>query len=232
MVALVARVVLVAAGLGIDRLQGKGEGFQIVALQVVEQFLQIPRRGIEGLAGLAVRDVYRGVEARRADLVLLVRDDAHLIAVDEGRRHVAVMGPVMGTVMGIIVRLDLDEGDAAADGDRGRGRLEGDVLLVAHLAADVAQQARGDVRHHVARLFLGIVDELVDHELRVGGDRERRLVGEEDLRLAGVLRRDALVAHDVVADEEGALRLVGRLADGVGIDRGGDADRRLIRRRR
>ena len=100
---------------------------------------------------------------------------------------------------------------------------------MAHLAAQVAQHAGGDVRHHVARVLLGVVDELVDHQLRVRRHGQRRLVGEENLGLAHVLGRDALVAHDVVTDEERPLRLVGRLADRVGIDRGGDADARRFR---
>src|SRR5205814_1557223 len=69
-----------------------------------------------------------------------------------------------------------------------------------------------------------VEDELIDQNFGVARDRQGRLIGEEQLRLADARRLDALVADDVMADHELAKRLVRDLAGCVGVHGSGDAD--------
>jgi hypothetical protein len=123
---------------------------------------------------------------------------------------------------------DLDQRDAAADRNRTGRRVEGDVLFLADLAADVTEHPGRQRRGEITGLLLRVEDELIDDDFRVPSNRERRLVGEQQLRLARILCVDALVADDVVTDEQLARRLVWRRARGVGVDRRGDANCLLV----
>jgi hypothetical protein len=127
------------------------------------------------------------------------------------------------------IAADLDQGDAAAHRNGAGGRVEGDVFFLADLAADVSEHARRQVRCQIADLFLWVEDELVDDDFRVARDRQRRLVGEEKLRLSDAGGADALVADDVMADHQLAARLIRRLAGHVRIDGGSDADLLRVR---
>ena len=118
----------------------------------------------------------------------------------------------------------LDQDDAAAHRNRAGRRIKGDVLLLADLAADIAKHACRDGRRQIAGLLLGIVDELVDDNFRVARHGQRRLIGEQQLRLAGSLGLDPLVADHVMPDQQLAQRFIRRLAGRVGIDRRRDAD--------
>jgi hypothetical protein len=118
----------------------------------------------------------------------------------------------------------LEQDDAAAHRYRAGRRIKGDVLLLADLAADVTENAGRHGRRKIAALLVRVENELVDQDLGVARDGQRRLVGEEQLRLADARRLDALVADDVMADHELAKRLVRDLARRIGVDGCGDAD--------
>jgi hypothetical protein len=120
--------------------------------------------------------------------------------------------------------IDLEQHNAAPHRDRAGRRIKGDVLLLADLAADITEDARGDRCRKIAALLVRVEDELVDQDFGVARDRQGRLIGEEQLRLADARRLDALVADDVMADHELAKRLVRDLAGCVGVDGCGDAD--------
>src|SRR5207302_5596842 len=141
---------------------------------------------------------------------MAIGGDEHKVAEQEERRD-------RGAV-------DLEQNDAAANRYRAGRGIKGDVLLLADLAADVTEDARGDRRRKIAALLGRVEDELIDQDLGVARDRQGRLIGEEQLRLADARRLDALVADDVMADHELAKRLVRDLAGRVGIDSCRDAD--------
>jgi len=147
-------------------------------------------------------------------LRLAVERNGHPLAEDEDCFDLAVF--------------NLHQRDAAADRNRTGRRVESDVFFLTDLAADVAEHPCRQRRGEVAGLLLRVVNELVDDDFRVPRDRERRLVGEQQLRLAGILGVDPLVADDVMADQQLARRLVRRRAGGIGIDRRGNTNRLLI----
>ena len=120
--------------------------------------------------------------------------------------------------------VDFEQHNAAAHRHRAGRRIKGDVLLLADLAADVTEDARGDRRRKIAALLGRVEDELIDQNFGVARDRQGRLIREEQLRLADARRLDALVADDVMADHELAKRLVRDLAGCVGVHGSGDAD--------
>jgi hypothetical protein len=103
------------------------------------------------------------------------------------------------------IAFDLDQGDATTHRDRAGWCVEGDVLLLADLAADIAEDAGGKRRGKVAVLLLRVEDEIVDDDFRVLRHCQRRLIGKKQLGLAAVAGADLLVMNDVVADEEFAL---------------------------
>src|SRR6185312_8991675 len=126
-------------------------------------------------------------------------------------------------------RGDGDQRHGAANADGGDGRLEGDVAALAELAADEAEHADRGVDRELSFLGVRIVDELVDAELGVRTDGERRPVEKQELRLAIGVRRDHLVEAHVIADiQDGGLAARGR-GMGRGIDRAGNADLLLLR---
>jgi hypothetical protein len=80
-------------------------------------------------------------------------------AIEEVRRRVAA-------------RRDCNREDAAADAHAGERRRD---LHFGFLADDAAHEAQGSARHverHLARLRVGVVDELVDHHVAVRPDGE------------------------------------------------------------
>src|SRR5438067_6926939 len=79
--------------------------------------------------------------------------------------------------------VDLEQHNAAAHRYRAGRRIKGDVLLLAYLAADVTEDARGHRRRKIAALLVRVEDELVDQDLGVARDRQGRLIREEQLRL-------------------------------------------------
>jgi hypothetical protein len=97
-------------------------------------------------------------------------------------------------------------------------------LLLANLAADIAKYAGGQGRGQIAVLILRVEDEIVDDDFGVFGHGQRRLIGEQQLRLAAVSGVDLLVVDNVVADHQLALLPVRRLRGDVGVDLSGDSN--------
>jgi hypothetical protein len=143
-----------------------------------------------------------------------VQGHAHMVAVQEDcGDHVAV---------------DLDQSDAAAHRNRTGGRVEGNVLLLADLAADITEDAGRQRRGQVAALLLRVEDEIVDNDVRVFRDGQRGLVGKQQLGLSAVPGADLLVMNDVVADEQLTLLALRHLRRNVGVHLGGNADSILL----
>ena len=76
------------------------------------------------------------------------------------------------------VAVGLDQGDAATHRNRAGRRVEGDVLLLADLTADITEYTGGQRRGQIAVLFLRVEDEVVDDDFRVLRYGQRRLIGE------------------------------------------------------
>ena len=89
--------------------------------------------------------------------------------------------------------------------------LDGVVMVIgvalADLAADQAQHALAGVDRELAGLGGGIEHELVDGELGVGADRQRRAVEEDEMRTIVGVGGDELVGLHVDADAQHALGL-------------------------
>ncbi len=118
------------------------------------------------------------------------------------------------------------DGDAAADPDGARGRGDDDGLLLAEAPADQPEDAAAGVDGEIAGVAGGIVDETVDDHACVGTDRERAAVEKHQMRAVRGGSGHELVGLDVDADAQDAFVLVGRLAQGIAVGGGGDADRR------
>jgi len=73
------------------------------------------------------------------------------------------------------------QGDATADANGRRRRPQDDVGLLADLAANEAKHALGGAERERARLGVGVVDELVEHDIGVGSDGEGGLVDKQHL---------------------------------------------------
>lgn len=122
------------------------------------------------------------------------------------------------------IAFDLDQDDAAAHRNRTGRRIEGDVFLLADLAADIAKHAGRDGRRQIAGLLLRIVNEFVDDDFRVARHRQRRLIGEQQLRLADGRGLDPLVADYIMTDQQLAQWFIRRLAGRVRVDRRSDTN--------
>ncbi len=68
----------------------------------------------------------------------------------------------------VVAAVVVDDDIAAADADRRDRRLQRGVALLAELAADIAERALRQRRRELARRGVGIEDEFIDHNLRVG----------------------------------------------------------------
>lgn len=119
---------------------------------------------------------------------------------------------------------DLDNGDAAANAGDSRRCPDLDITGLAQLAPDEAKHTDCGVDRQLAAPGCGIEHELIDGELGIGTDAERRAVEKKQLCLAAGVGRDALFEDDLVADHQGPLVAVGLRAGGGRIDRAGDAD--------
>ncbi len=185
----------------------------LAAFELAEQRRPVLPGGTAlGLARQAAEEG-RHLEARAGhDLELAAGADRHADAEDEDRQR--------------LLLVDIEDGDAAADADGARRRGDGDGVGLADLAADQAEHALAGVDGEVAGLGRRIVDELVDGELRVRTDRQRRAVEEHQMGAVVGLRRDQLVGLHVDADAQHALGLGGRLAARIAVGRRGDADLR------
>ena len=104
-----------------------------------------------------------GVELR-CPLGTAVGEQLHVFAVQQNRGNGGAV--------------DLEQDDAAAHRHRTVRRVKGDVLLLADLAADVAEHARRDRCREIAALLIRVEDEFVDDDLGVARNRQRRLIGE------------------------------------------------------
>ena len=196
-----------------DDLAADRVGRQVERLQLLSKFLNElgGRSGRIGKMAAVAND--NSVVAVRL-LHDPMRGHFHIVAMQEDR--------------GDRVAVDLDQGDAAAHRNRAGRRVEGDVLLFADLAADIAEYAGSQCRRQVAVLLLRVEDEVVDNDFRVLRYGERRLIGEQQLRLAAVAGIDLLVMDDVVPDEEFALLAIRGLRGDVRVHLGGDADLVLL----
>jgi len=116
------------------------------------------------------------------------------------------------------VAFDLNQDDAAADRYRAGRSIKSDVLLLADLAADIAKHAGRDGRRQIAGLLLGVVNEFVDDDFRVARHRQRRLVGEKQLRLTNRRGLDPLVADYIVTDQQLTQRFIRWLSSRVRVD--------------
>jgi hypothetical protein len=122
------------------------------------------------------------------------------------------------------VTFDLDDSDATAHRHSTGRCVKCNVLFLADFTANVAKHAGRQGRGEIARLFLRVVDKLVDDDFGVLGDRQCRLIGEKQLRLTGALRVDLLVANDVVANQKFSPLVIRRLTGNVRVDFGGDTN--------
>ena len=155
-----------------------------------------------------------------------------LVTIIEPGRVATWVWPAARTVMSlpntkvesVWLALDVDDGDAAADADGAGRRRDGDRSALADLAADQAQHALAGVDRELAGLGAGIEHELVDGELGVGPDRQRRTVEEDEMRTIVGVGGDELVGLHVDADAQHALGLLRRLAERIAVGGRGDAD--------
>ncbi len=107
------------------------------------------------------------------------------------------------TARGCSVAFYLDYGDTPSNRNiTRRGRKIHGVTLLANLTAHEAKQACRDRCGHLSNLLIGIVDELVDDDFRVGRQRDRRLIDELNLDLTLVKGRDTLVVNNVVTEHK------------------------------
>ena len=129
-----------------------------------------------------------------------------------------------GPCSGIAGQNIRDKG-AAAHRQRGRaGPQRHRVVLLAELAADVAQNPARRAHRQLAGAALRVIDELINGQIGIRPDRHGRLVNEQQLGLAGFACGNALVEHDILADDEPACRAARRRALRFGIDRAIDPD--------
>jgi hypothetical protein len=105
------------------------------------------------------------------------------------------------------------------------------ILLLAELATDKAEEAASHIGGKLAGPGRRVIDELVDHHVRVRPDGQRRLIDEQDLGLACRLSGDTLVVDDVLSDQQLARRGTRCDAGGLGVDGTADADALLGDRR-
>ena len=182
----------------------------MLALQFLRQTLNgFPARRSRWRGRLAPEAGDAGIEFG-GGLRLTPNTDRHPLAEQENRLH--------------RVAVNFEQRDPAANRYGTGRRIECDVLLFADLAANVAKHTGRDGRRQIAGLFLRIVNEFVDDDLRVARHRQGRLIGEQQLRLTYGSRLDPLVADDIVTDQQLAQGLIENLPGGVGIDRCGDTD--------
>ncbi len=155
-----------------------------------------------------------------------------LVTIIEPGRVAIWVWPAARTVMSLpntkveigLVRLDVEDGDAAADADRVGRRVDDDRPVLADLAADQAQHALAGVDRELAGLGIGIEHELVDGELGIGPDRQRRAVEKEQMGAVVGAGGDELVGLHVDADAQHALGLLRRLAERIAVGGRGDPD--------
>ena len=99
----------------------------------------------------------------------------------------------------------LHHGDAAANADHRRGRLDQYRILLAEPTADKAHQALAGGDHQIAGLGLGIVDEAVELQFGIGADGQAGAVDEQQMGLAALAGADHFVGEQVDADGEDAI---------------------------
>jgi hypothetical protein len=104
--------------------------------------------------------------------------------------------------------------------------LAGVVMTIGPLLLILPQHALAGVDRELAGLGVGIEHELVDGELGVGPDRQRRAVEEQQMRAVVGAGGDELVGLHVDADAQHALGLLRRLAERIAVGRRGDTDLR------
>ncbi len=123
------------------------------------------------------------------------------------------------------VALDLDEERPAAHRQcRRAGAQRHGVILLAQLAADIAQQAARRAHRQLAGAALRVINELIDREIGIGADRHRRFIEKHELGLPGFAGGDAFVEDDVLADHQPARRRAWRRPGRIGIDCAADPD--------
>jgi class 3 adenylate cyclase len=117
-----------------------------------------------------------------------------------------------------------DQRRGATDAD-GRGRRpDHRVLLAAERAADETQRAFGQLQADLAGAAVGVEHEPVEHDGRVGRQRQRRLVEEQKLSAPGGRALHGLVPQEVGAERERARGGPGRRAAERGLAGGDGAD--------
>lgn len=120
---------------------------------------------------------------------------------------------------------DLDVGHAAADAHEADGGLHLDpALVLGQLAADEPHDALGETGDQLALAGIGVIDELVDHQVGVRADGEGRAVEQKHLDQAAVAGLDPFLESELAAEHDGAGRSAGRMAGRIGVDRRGNAD--------
>jgi hypothetical protein len=103
--------------------------------------------------------------------------------------------------------------------------------LFAELAADETEHASSQAGRQLAGAGRRVVDELVDHHVRIRPDGHRRLIDKKNLGLTFRPGGDALVEDDVLSEHQPPWRRARRDTGGLRVDRAADADTLLCDRR-
>jgi len=116
--------------------------------------------------------------------------DRQAFAVEEGGARRAV-GP------------DLRDERAAAHGQcRRAGAQRHGIVLLAQLAADIAQEAARRAHRQFSGAALRVIDELIDRQIGIGTDRHRGFIEKQQLGLPGRGGGDVFVENDVLANQQ------------------------------